>query len=86
MVVNKMAFIVFYGGKSVEKQITRMPVNVSYISKKLNYLVFYGDLNKERTYFNHLKNIKGFQKLESSPLFSEDVNFELIPELTVVVE
>lgn len=77
MAVNKMAYIVFYRGKSVEKQITRMPVNVSFISKKLNYLVFYGDQNKERTYFNHLKNVKGFQKLEQSPLYNEDVNFEI---------
>ncbi len=80
MAVNKMAYIVFYKGKSIEKQISRMPVNVKYISKKLNYLVFYGDQNKEKTYFNHLKNVQGFQKLEASPLYSEDVNFNLLAE------
>lgn len=77
MDVNKMAYIVYYNGKSIEKKLEKMPVNLSYVSKKLNYLVFYGDLGKEKTYFNHLKNVKGFKKIEASPLYNEDVNFSL---------
>ena len=46
----------------------------------MNYLVFYGEINKEKTYYNHLKNIKGFQKIEASPLYNEDVNFNLSGE------
>lgn len=80
MDVSKMAYVVFYKGKSIEKQISKMPVNLAYTSKKMNYLVFYGEINKEKTYYNHLKNIKGFQKIEASPLYNEDVNFNLLGE------
>lgn len=75
--VSKMAYIVFYRGKAVEKKIDKMPVNLAYVSKRINYLVFYGDMDKEKTYFNHLKNVKGFQKIEASPLYNEDVNYDL---------
>ena len=42
-----------------------MPVNIAYTSEKLNYTIFYGELRQEN-YFNQLKNIKGFLKLEQS--------------------
>ena len=54
-----------------------MPVNIAYTSKKLNYTIFYGELKQEKNYFNQLKNIKGFLKLEQSSMFDEEANFTL---------
>lgn len=77
MDVNRMLYVVYYKGQGVIKRLERMPVNISYISKKLNYVLFYGEMDKEKTYYNHLKNIKGFQRIEQSPLFNEELNYEI---------
>lgn len=43
-----MAYIVYFKGKNMIRRIKRLPVNIAYNSKKLNYLVFYGDLDQEK--------------------------------------
>lgn len=75
MEVARMAYIVYYRGSNILKRLRRMPVNVAYRSKRMNYVVFYGDLNQERNYFNQVKNVRGFIKLEKSDAFNVDLNF-----------
>lgn len=76
MAVNRMLYVVYYQGKDVLKRLEKMPVNISFVSKKLGYVLFYAELDKEQTYLNHLKNIKGFKKLEQSPLYNEQLNYD----------
>jgi len=75
-----MAYIVYYRGKNILKRLKRMPVNIAYNSNKMNYAIFYGDLNQERNYFNQVKNVRGFIKLEKSDAYNEDLNYELTDE------
>lgn len=77
MEVARMSYIVYYKGNGVLKRLEKMPVNIAYTSEKLNYTIFYGELRQEKNYFNQLKNIKGFLKLEQSSMFDEEVNFTL---------
>lgn len=77
MVVERMGFIVYYRNKQVLKRLNTLPVNVSYISNKMNYAIFYGDKNKEKNYFNNLRKVKGFQKLEQQLIFNEELNFDV---------
>ncbi|VEU81221.1 DUF2129 domain-containing protein [Haploplasma axanthum] len=77
VIVDRMAFIVYFQGNEIVKRIEKMPVNIAYVSKKANYLVFYGDKKQEKSYFNQLKTIRGFKKFEMSQLFNEEYNFKL---------
>lgn len=77
MEIVRMAYIVYYKGNNLLKRLKRMPINIAYNSKRLNYVIFYGDLNQEKNYFNQIKNVKGFIKLEQSSLFSEELNFKV---------
>jgi len=77
VVVERMGFIVYYRNKQVLKRLNTLPVNVSYISNKMNYAIFYGDKNKEKNYFNNLRKVKGFQKLEQQLIFNEELNFDV---------
>lgn len=77
MVVDRMAYIVYYHGKDIIKKVQNMSVNLAYISARNNYLIFYGDNNQEKNYFNQIKSIKGFKKLEQSLFFNEETKFEV---------
>lgn len=70
-----MGYIIYYQGKDVVKKLNSMPVNIAYVSQKSNYAVFYGDNNQEKNYFNQVKNIKGFKKIETSLMFNEETRF-----------
>lgn len=72
-----MAYLVYYKGKDVLTKVSKMSVNIAYISKKMNYLVFYGEASQEKNYLNQLKNVKGFVKLELSDLYNPDANFDI---------
>ena len=73
--VDRMRYIVYYYGKDVVKRLNIMPVNIAFISKRNNYVVFYGDQESEKYYFNQMKNVKGFKKLETSPIYNVDANY-----------
>lgn len=75
MDVNRMLYVVYYKGKGVVNRLERLPINIAFISNKLNYALFYGEKDSQKTYYNHLKNIKGFNKIEQSPLFDEELNY-----------
>ena len=62
LVVDRMAYIVYFQGRDVIKKINSMPVNIAYVSKKNNYLVFYGDNNQVSNYEKQLKKMRGFKK------------------------
>lgn len=75
--VDRMRFIVYFHGKEVLKRLEIMPVNVAFVSKRNNYIVFYGDKVNEKHYYNQMKNVKGFKKLELSPLYNEEANYQV---------
>lgn len=75
LVVDRMAYIVYFQGRDVIKKINSMPVNIAYVSKKNNYLVFYGDNNKVSNYEKQLKKMRGFKKIEPSLLYNEEIKF-----------
>lgn len=77
MDINRMAYIVYFRGGNLLKRIDRLPINVAYVSKKMSYLVFYGDLNQEKSYLNQMKNIKGFLKIEQSKAYDKDLNYSV---------
>lgn len=77
MEISRMAYIVYFKGKNMIRRIKRLPVNIAYNSKKLNYLVFYGDLDQEKYYYNQIKRVRGFIKLEKSNLYLEHLNFNI---------
>ena len=75
MDIKRCAFIVDYKGKEVPKKLSRLDVNVAYVSKKFNYAVVYLDENKgEQLLVNHLKRVKGFISVYPSLIFSEHAN------------
>lgn len=75
MYANRMAYVVIYFGKQVPNVLSTMPVDVSYISKKQNYAIFYGDRAQENQYKNKLKDVKGFKFFGISLLYDENLNF-----------
>lgn len=72
-----MGYIVYYRNKQVLKKLNTMPINISYVSEKMNYAIFYGDKDKEKNYLSNLKKVKGFLKLEQQPIFNEELNFDV---------
>lgn len=75
MHANRMAYVVFYKGKHVIKRIKTLPVDISYVSKKQNYAIVYGDAGQEQALKKQLKNTKGFKYIGPSRLFDENLNF-----------
>ncbi len=75
MEVKRCAYIVDYKGKEVPKRLSKMDVNLAYISKKFSYAVVYLDEAKgEKLLTNHLKNVKGFIGVQPSLFFDQNVN------------
>ncbi|MCR3906301.1 MAG: DUF2129 domain-containing protein [Tenericutes bacterium] len=75
MYANRMAYVVFYQGKQVVEKLKSLPVDVSYISQKLNYAIVYGDNQIEQTLKKQLKDVKGFKYVGPSHLYDENLNF-----------
>lgn len=50
VVVDRMRYIVYYQGKDIIKRIETLPVNIAFVSKRNNYIVFYGDNDNEKYY------------------------------------
>jgi uncharacterized protein YlbG (UPF0298 family) len=75
MEVKRCAYIVDFKGKEVPKRLSKMDVNLAYISKKFNYAVIYLDEAKgEKLLTNHLKNVKGFIGVQASLFFDQNAN------------
>lgn len=74
MAVNRMCYIVFYQGKHVLTKLETLPLNLTYISQKQNYAVFYADQNQENNIKKQLKEVKGFKHMMNSPIFNESLN------------
>jgi len=74
-VVNRMAYIVYFQDKKFVSRLKDLPVNISYISKKSEYAIFYGEKTLKKAYLNKLKTFNGFIDLEDSLLFNEEYNF-----------
>ncbi|WP_026391496.1 DUF2129 domain-containing protein [Haploplasma modicum] len=77
MDIERMLYIIYFKGNHIIKKIETLPVNVSYVSKKMNYATFYGEKSGEKNYFNQLKNVKGFLKFEKSESYNEEVNYQI---------
>ena len=77
MAVERMGYIVYYRGRNIARKLKRMPVNIAYISRRMNYAVFYGNKDSEESYLNNLKRTRGFVKLEASEMFNESLNYSL---------
>ncbi|MDI6452926.1 DUF2129 domain-containing protein [Peloplasma aerotolerans] len=75
MYANRMAYVVFFQGKQVVEKLKSLPVDVSYISQKLNYAIVYGDNQIEQTLKKQLKDVKGFKYVGPSQLYDETLNF-----------
>lgn len=75
MYANRMAYVVFFQGKQVVEKLKSLPVDVSYISQKLNYAIVYGDNQIEQTLKKQLKDVKGFKYVGLSQLYDETLNF-----------
>lgn len=75
MEVKRCAYIVDFKGKEVPKRLSKMDVNLAYVSKKFSYAVVYLDENKgEKLLTNHLKNVKGFIGVQPSLFFDQNAN------------
>lgn len=75
MEIKRCAFIVDFKGKEVPKRLSKMDVNLTYISKKFNYAIVYLDEAKgEKLLINHLKNVKGFIGVTPSLFYDENAN------------
>ncbi|WP_162146948.1 DUF2129 domain-containing protein [Acholeplasma granularum] len=75
MEIQRVAYIVDFKGKEVPKKLSKMDVNLAYVSKKGNYAVVYFDKNKgEKMLTSHLKNVKGFIRIYPSLTFNEEAN------------
>ena len=75
MYANRMSFVVFYQGKKVIEKLKTMPVDIAYISERLNYAIIYGDKETEASLKKQLKDVKGFKHLSPSQTFDSNVNF-----------
>lgn len=75
MYTNRMSYVVFYQGKKVIEKLKTLPVDIAYISEKLNYAVVYGDKDIEQTLKKQLKDIKGFKHVGPSQMYDENLNF-----------
>lgn len=72
-----MNYIVYYQGKKVVEFLEQQKINITYISEKQRYLIFYADLKQENNLRRDLKKVKGFKKMARSPLYNEDLNITL---------
>jgi len=75
MNANRMSFVVFYQGKRVIDKIKNLPVDVSYISKKQNYAILYGDLEQAENLRKKLRAVKGFKFIGPSHMYDKNLNF-----------
>lgn len=75
MYANRMSYIVYYNGKHVLEKLKTLPVDISFISEKLNYLILYADLDQEQNLKRQLKNVKGFRQIVKSNLYDKELNF-----------
>ncbi|HEY8405721.1 MAG TPA: DUF2129 domain-containing protein [Acholeplasma sp.] len=77
MVVERMAYIVYFQGKEVPKKLNGMDVHVAYVSKRANYAIVYVDKAKgDKVLTQALSNVKGFQSVAPSLFFDENVNLK----------
>lgn len=77
MKIDRMAYIAYFKGQATLKRLEKLPVNITFVSKRLNYVFFYSDLKQEKSLLNQIKNTKGFLKLEQSAAFDEQLNYEI---------
>lgn len=75
MYANRMSYIVYFHGKHVLEKLKTLPVDVSYVSEKSNYLILYTDLEQEANIKKQLKNVKGFKQIVKSHLYDPELNF-----------
>jgi uncharacterized protein YlbG (UPF0298 family) len=72
---NRMAYVIFYQGNKVLKKLETLPVDVSYVSKKMSYAIIYSDVEAERQIKKELRFVKGFKHMSPSKTFDETLNF-----------
>lgn len=78
MEIKRCAYIVDFKGKEVPKKLSKLDVNLAYVSKKSNYAVVYLDENKgEKMLLSQLHNVKGFVALYPSLFFHIESNIEV---------
>jgi uncharacterized protein YlbG (UPF0298 family) len=75
MYANRMQYIIFYQGKQIIEKLKTLPIDVSYISEKSGYVVFYGDKDLEAQLKKQLKDVKGFKHIGTSQTYDENLNF-----------
>ncbi|MFA5560401.1 MAG: DUF2129 domain-containing protein [Acholeplasmataceae bacterium] len=75
MEIKRMSYIVIYQGKHILERLSKLPVDVAYVSKKLHYAVIYADKEQEKNLKKQLKEVKGFKFFGPSHLYDENLNF-----------
>lgn len=75
MYANRMSYVVIYQGKKVLEKLKTLPVDIAYVSEKLNYAIVYGDVDVEQTLKKQLKDVKGFKHISASQLYDTNLNF-----------
>ena len=77
MLVERMSYVVFFKGNRVLKKLETLPIDITYVSKKKNFVVIYTDKNNEEVIKKQLKSVKGFKGLSQSQTFDENLNFDV---------
>jgi uncharacterized protein YlbG (UPF0298 family) len=75
MEIKRMSYIVIYQGKNVLAKLEKLPVDIAYVSHKLNYAVIYADKEQEKNLKSQLKEVKGFKFFGPSHLYDDNLNF-----------
>lgn len=65
--IERVSYVVYYKN-DISKLLKNEKINITYISKKNNYLVFFMDKKDEKEILQKLKNIKEITNIEKSYL------------------
>lgn len=68
-------YIIYYDNPKFLRELRRMPIRVTFISKKFQAIYCYSDERYENKLINLVKRSRGRAYIERAPLFDEKLNF-----------
>lgn len=73
---NQCAYVLYYKqDRNPKDQLRRLPIRITYVSKKLQAVYFYTDAKLIPQINSMLKRINGIIDFERAPLFDDTLNF-----------
>lgn len=72
---NQHAFVMYYRSDANIKDVRRLPIKVTYVSKKMQAIYFYTDEKLVMQINSMIKKIRGIINFEKAPLFDATLNF-----------